>query len=59
MTRYLGNKHTKEVHDTLNEKEQCQLSEIKSDHKKWFSTLAEAHNEGFDNCAWCIGNSKR
>jgi hypothetical protein len=59
MSRYLGNKNTKEVHDTLNEKEQCQLKEIKEDHKKWFDLLSVAHSEGFDNCAWCIGNSKR
>lgn len=59
MTRYLANKNTKEVHDTLNEKEQCQLSEIKEEHKKEFESLSLAHSEGFDNCAWCIGDSKR
>lgn len=48
MSRYLGNKNTMEVHDTYNEKEGCQLDEIKPDHK-----------EGFDNCAHCIGNSRR
>jgi len=57
--QYLGNKNTMEVHDTHNEKEQCQLVEIKPDHKKEFVSLASAHAEGFDNCAWCIGNSKR
>lgn len=59
MSRYLGNKNTMEVHDRHNEKEQCQLDEIKQDHKKNFDSLSEAHSEGFDNCAWCIGNSKR
>jgi hypothetical protein len=59
MSRFLGSKNTKEVHDTLNEKEQCQLNEIKPDHKKWFDSLATAQAEGFDNCAWCIGGSKR
>ena len=57
--RYLGNKNTMEVHDTENEQENCQLSEIKDDHKEWFSSLEQAHTEGFDNCRWCIGNSKR
>ena len=57
--KYLGNKNTMEVHDTHNEKGQCQLDEIKTEHKKEFASLATAHAEGFDNCAWCIGNSKR
>ena len=59
MTRFLGNKNTMEVHDTFNEKKQCQLNEIKPDHKKELASLSQAHSEGFDNCDWCIGNSKR
>jgi len=59
IMQFLGNKNTMEVHNTLNEKGQCQLREIKVDHKRWFSTLSEAHAEGFDNCAYCIGDSKR
>jgi hypothetical protein len=57
--KFLGNKNTMEVHNTLNEKEQCQLDKIKADHKEWLNSLEEAHSRGFDNCAWCIGNSKR
>ena len=61
MPRYLGNKNTKEVHDTVNENANCQLSEIHPDHVVWFNpdTLNEAHREGYDNCAWCIGGSRR
>lgn len=59
MPRFLGNKNTMEVHDTSNEKTSCQLDEIKEDHKVWFHTLDEAHSRDFDNCAWCIGGSKR
>lgn len=57
--RYVGNKNTKEVHDTNNEQTNCQLSEIKE--RKTFSpdTLMQAHNEGYDNCAYCIGGSTR
>jgi len=55
----LGNKNTMEVHNLHNEKEQCQIEEIKPDHKVSLSSLEEAHRRGFDNCAWCIGNSKR
>jgi hypothetical protein len=59
MARYLGNKNTTEVHDTHNEKANCQLSEIKS--KKVFNpdTLQQAHREGYDNCAYCLGGSRR
>ncbi|MBT3304414.1 hypothetical protein HN592_03355 [Candidatus Woesearchaeota archaeon] len=57
--KYLGNKNTMEVHDIDNEKKQCQLNEIKEEHKEGFYTLQQAHAAGFDNCHWCIGNSKR
>jgi hypothetical protein len=62
--RYLGNSSwTKmEVHDIWNEKSQCQITEIrKAGHAVVFDpdTLAQAHKEGYDNCAYCIGDSKR
>lgn len=57
--RYLGNTNTMEVHDTWNEQPNCQLSEIKEEHKQWFSTLDAARQAGFDNCHWCLGGSKR
>lgn len=56
---YLGNTNTKEVHNLDNQKTNCQINEIKSEHKKYFATLQQAHAAGFDNCAHCIGNSKR
>jgi hypothetical protein len=61
MARYLGNDSPskKEVHDTQNKQTNCQLGEIT--HRKTFTpdTLAQAHSEGFDNCAWCLGGSRR
>ena len=56
-TRYLGNKNTTEVHDLNNEQTNCQISEIED----WitFSSLDEAHDAGYDNCAYCIGGSTR
>lgn len=59
MTQYLGNKNEMEVHDTWNEQKGCKLDEIKEDHKVNLDSLEEAHKKGFDNCHWCIGNSKR
>ena len=62
--RFLGNSNpsSKEVHDLNNEKSQCQINEIlAADHAVGFipDTLAEAHRNGYDNCHWCIGGSKR
>ena len=50
----------KEVHDLDNEKSQCQIDEIiAAGHAKPYHSLAEAHNDGYDNCHWCIGGSTR
>jgi hypothetical protein len=62
--RYLGNKKptSTEVHDLQNEKPQCQIAEIlAAGHGVGFlpDTIEEAHRCGFDNCAFCLGGSKR
>ena len=61
MSRYLGNTSPtkREVHDTLNAKANCQLSEILPEHRRLFNTLDEAHRAGLDNCHWCLGKSTR
>jgi hypothetical protein len=47
--QFCGNTDKKEVHD------------LDKEDAKRFSpdTLAQAHAEGFDNCAKCIGESRR
>jgi hypothetical protein len=63
--RYLANKSPskKEVHDLDNEKtgaNQCQIDEIiKAKNDKPYTSLAAANTDGYDNCAYCVGNSKR
>ena len=62
--RFLGNDNYghMEVHDLNNEKVLCQIDEIiRAGHALVFTpdTLAQAHTEGFDNCAYCIGGSLR
>lgn len=60
--RYLGNSNTMEVHDLNNEKPQCQIGEIiAAGHAVGFrpDTLTQARSEGYDNCAYCIGSSRR
>lgn len=62
--RYLGNANRSkmEVHDLLNEERRCQIDDIlKAGHAVAFQpdSLAQAHAEGHDNCAWCLGGSQR
>jgi hypothetical protein len=60
--QFLGNKHKKEVHKLSQEKTNCQVDEfIRAGHAVVFEpdTLPTAQQEGYDNCAWCIGNSLR
>jgi hypothetical protein len=61
--RYLANTAKKEVHDLDNEKtgaNQCQIDEIiRAGNDRPYTTLAAAHNAGYDNCAYCIGSSTR
>lgn len=59
---YLGNKNTTEVHRLAAERAQCQISEILSSGnavKFVPDTIEEAHMNGYDNCAYCIGDSQR
>jgi hypothetical protein len=63
--RYLGNTNKMEVHDQQKEdtsKAGCQIDEfLKAGHGVYFSpdTLEQAHKEAYDNCAKCIGSSRR
>lgn len=61
--RYLGNKNKKEVHDLDNEKtgkNECQIDEIiKAGNEEPFNYLEAAKAKSYDNCAHCLGNSKR
>ncbi len=62
--KYLGNSSSghMEVHDLKNEKEQCQINEIiEAGNAVVFDpdTLEQAKNEGYDNCAFCLGGSER
>ena len=61
--RYLANVNKTEVHDLDNEKtgtNQCQINEIiAAGHDRPYSSLEAAHRDGYDNCAYCIGGSKR
>jgi len=63
--RYVGNTVKKEVHDLDNEQtgaNECQIDEIiAAGHARTFTPdkLEQAHKEGYDNGAYCIGRSTR
>ena len=57
--RYLGNVPKKEVHDLQRKTANCQINEIKNAVRFVPDTLDQAHREGYDNCAYCIGASSR
>jgi hypothetical protein len=58
----LGNINTTEVHHLPDENANCQINEIiRAGHAVTFTpdTKAQAHAEGYDNCHYCIGASRR
>ena len=60
--QYLANKSPskREVHDLDAEKSNCQIDEIiRAGHDKPYSSLSTARADGYDNCAYCLGGSKR
>ncbi len=63
--RYLANTSAskREVHDLDNEKtgpNQCQIDEIiRARNEKPYNDLNSAHRDGFDDCAYCLPNSRR
>lgn len=62
--RYLGNSNAEhmEVHDLQHEVPQCQIDEIISAGNAVVfepDSLEQAHDEGYDNCAFCLGDSER
>lgn len=54
---FLGNTNSKELHRVQSTNGNCQLCEIKQNHRVYFNSIAVAHSAGFDNCHWCLGGS--
>lgn len=60
--RYLANTDSdnKEVHDLDQETNNCQIDEIiAATGDKPYTSLQEAHDDGYDNGAYCLGDSTR
>ena len=58
VTRYLGNVRTEEVHDLDNLNGNCQIDEIRPDHRYYFATVDQAAALGYDPCAFCFGRNR-
>lgn len=57
-TRYLGNSHSREVHDLENLNKACQVGEIRFDRRIFFGTAEQAAELGYDLCAFCFGRQQ-
>jgi len=58
--QFCGNQNSKEVHDLDRETKNCQIDEIiGAGHDTPFTSLESAHTDGYDNCHWCLGGSRR
>lgn len=57
-TRYLGNSHSREVHDMENLKAACQVGELRFDRRIFFGTAEQAVELGYDRCAFCFGRAR-
>jgi hypothetical protein len=61
--QYCGNFNNKEVHDLDKEDTRangCQIDEIiRAGNDRPFNSLTTAYASGYDNCAKCLGGSKR
>jgi len=57
-TQFLGNSHTREVHDLQNTKKNCRIDSITADRRVYFKTADDAAKAGYDYCAYCFGKAK-
>ena len=55
--RYLGNAHTRELHDLQKVTPQCQIDEIPVDRRFFVSRIEDALALGYDYCAYCFGRA--
>jgi hypothetical protein len=53
--KFLGNKDKKEIHNLDKEKPECGIDAIvKAEFDIAFRTLEDAHNQGYQDCPFCI-----
>jgi hypothetical protein len=55
--QYLADTNTNRVHDLDNEKTECDIDKIESEHIKMFDDIGQAYVEEFKDCEYCIEES--
>ena len=57
-SRYLANKNTREIHDLTKTIDNCQINEIKPEHKVPLQTIEDVEKWirelGYNGCKWCL-----
>lgn len=58
MARYLANTNKLEIHDLQNQQINCQINEIKQEHRISLNTEDDVKRwinlHGFNGCKWCL-----
>ena len=58
MARYLANSNTKEIHDLHYTQLNCQIDEIKEEHKILLESIEDVERfieeHGYNGCKWCM-----
>jgi hypothetical protein len=58
MPRYLANNNTKELHDLHYTQENCQIDEIKEEHRIPLNSIEDVERfikeYGYNGCEWCM-----
>ena len=55
---YLANSNTKEIHDLNNTQMNCQINEIKPEHRVLLQSIEDVkrwiEKFGYNGCKWCL-----
>ena len=58
MARYLADKNTKEIHDLYKSQVDCQIDEIKPEHRIMIDSIGEVlryiREYEYNGCKWCL-----
>lgn len=57
--RLVGNQKSREVHNATLLVPECRMHLMAKHHVVIFSSFQQAKEQGYDNCAYCLGNSAR
>lgn len=60
LARYLANSNTKEIHDTINAVDSCNIEKIDKEHRINLDSLSQVmelmHEAGYNGCSKCLGD---